>query len=43
MWYYMILQDEHSDSDNEDLALEDHEDNDEEDLLQQSEKLKRQM
>uniref|UniRef100_A0A8C0C8X6 Claspin n=1 Tax=Balaenoptera musculus TaxID=9771 RepID=A0A8C0C8X6_BALMU len=36
-------EDEHSDSDNEDPALEDHEDNDEEDLLQQSEKLKRQM
>ncbi|XP_004425997.1 PREDICTED: claspin [Ceratotherium simum simum] len=33
---------QHSDSDNEDLALEDHED-DEEELLRQSEKLKRQM
>ena len=39
----MILQDEHSDSDKEDLTLEDREDDDEEDLLQQSEKSKRQM
>ena len=38
----MILQDEHSDSDKEDLTPEDRED-DEEDLLQQSEKSKRQM
>ncbi|CAI9152482.1 unnamed protein product [Rangifer tarandus platyrhynchus] len=36
-------EDEHSDSDKEDLTLEDHEDDDEEDLLQQSEKSKRQM
>uniref|UniRef100_A0A2K5UJ88 Claspin n=1 Tax=Macaca fascicularis TaxID=9541 RepID=A0A2K5UJ88_MACFA len=35
-------EDEHSDSGNEDLALEDHEDDDEE-LLNRSEKLKRQM
>uniref|UniRef100_A0A2K6FFK8 Claspin n=1 Tax=Propithecus coquereli TaxID=379532 RepID=A0A2K6FFK8_PROCO len=35
--------DEHSDSGNEDLGLEDHEDDDEEELLKQSEKLKRQM
>ncbi|XP_062962066.1 claspin isoform X2 [Cynocephalus volans] len=34
---------EHSDSGNEDLALEDHEDDDEEKLLKQSERLKRQM
>ncbi|KAM9688674.1 claspin [Trichechus inunguis] len=34
---------DHSDSGNEDLALEDHEDDDEEELLKQSEKLKRQM
>lgn len=39
----MILQDEHSDSDKEDLTPEDREDEDEEDLLQQSEKSKRQM
>uniref|UniRef100_A0A2K6P9H3 Claspin n=1 Tax=Rhinopithecus roxellana TaxID=61622 RepID=A0A2K6P9H3_RHIRO len=36
-------EDEHSDSGNEDLALEDHEDDDEEELLNRSEKLKRQM
>uniref|UniRef100_A0A8C6D833 Claspin n=1 Tax=Moschus moschiferus TaxID=68415 RepID=A0A8C6D833_MOSMO len=36
-------EDKHSDSDKEDLTLEDHKDDDEEDLLQQSEKLKRQM
>uniref|UniRef100_A0A2K5PQU1 Claspin n=1 Tax=Cebus imitator TaxID=2715852 RepID=A0A2K5PQU1_CEBIM len=36
-------EDEHSDSGNEDLALEDHEDDDEEELLKRSEKLKRQM
>ncbi|XP_077609233.1 claspin [Crocuta crocuta] len=36
-------EDEHSNSDNEDLALEDHEADDEEELLKQSEKLKRQM
>ncbi|XP_060061832.1 claspin [Erinaceus europaeus] len=36
-------EDEHSDSENEDTALEDHEDDDEEELLKQSEKLKRQM
>lgn len=39
----MILQDKLSDSDNEDVALEDDEDDDEEELLRQSEKLKRQM
>jgi hypothetical protein len=41
----MILQDEHSDSGNEELALEGAMDNDddEEELLEQSEKLKRQM
>ena len=39
----MTLQDEHSDSDKEDLTPEDREDDDEEDLLQQSEKLTRQM
>ncbi|XP_032971805.1 claspin isoform X1 [Rhinolophus ferrumequinum] len=36
-------QDKLSDSDNEDVALEDDEDDDEEELLRQSEKLKRQM
>ncbi|XP_004740864.1 claspin [Mustela putorius furo] len=36
-------EDERSNSDNEDLALEDHEDGDEEELLKQSEKLRRQM
>lgn len=36
-------EDEHSDSGNEDLGLEDHEEDDEEELLKQSEKLKRQM
>uniref|UniRef100_A0A673TCT3 Claspin n=1 Tax=Suricata suricatta TaxID=37032 RepID=A0A673TCT3_SURSU len=36
-------EDERSNSDNEDLALENHEDDDEEELLKQSEKLKRQM
>ncbi|XP_069865093.1 claspin isoform X1 [Dipodomys merriami] len=36
-------EDEHSDSGNEDMALEDHEDDDEEELLKQSERLKRQM
>lgn len=38
-----FFQDERSNSDNEDLALEDHEDGDEEELLKQSEKLRRQM
>uniref|UniRef100_A0A8C6RCR6 Claspin n=1 Tax=Nannospalax galili TaxID=1026970 RepID=A0A8C6RCR6_NANGA len=36
-------EDEYSDSDNEELTLEDHEDDDEEELLKQSEKMKRQM
>ncbi|XP_021539368.1 claspin isoform X1 [Neomonachus schauinslandi] len=36
-------EDEHSNSANEDLALEDHEDDDEEEVLKQSERLKRQM
>uniref|UniRef100_A0A8C5URE5 Claspin n=1 Tax=Microcebus murinus TaxID=30608 RepID=A0A8C5URE5_MICMU len=36
-------EDEHSDSGNEDLGLEDHEEDDEEELLKQSERLKRQM
>ncbi|XP_073759014.1 claspin isoform X2 [Callorhinus ursinus] len=36
-------EDEHSNSANEDVALEDHEDDDEEELLKQSERLKRQM
>nr|XP_012295287.1 claspin [Aotus nancymaae] len=36
-------EDEHNDSGNEDLALEDHEDDDEEELMKRSEKLKRQM
>lgn len=39
----MILQDESSDSDNEDVAAEDYEDDDEEELLKQSERLKRKM